>query len=78
MEIGIGRPHAMWIDWLEWSGFRIRVAQRRPVWPRLESLALDEKTKKAAPPSDVVRGALDRFAKERSVVRTLARITSMV
>lgn len=64
MEIGIGRPHAMWIDWLEMERIPDSGRKTPPGLAALESLALDEKTKKAASPSDDVRGALDRFAKE--------------
>lgn len=64
IEIGIGRPYAMWIDWLEME--RIPDSDRKtpPGLAALESLSLDEKSKAPEPPSDVVRNALARFTME--------------
>ncbi len=64
MEIGIGRPYAIWIDWLEME--RIPDSDRdTPLGlAKLESVPLDEKTKEPAPTVDVIRSALERFSKE--------------
>lgn len=63
MEIGQGRPHAIWVDWLEME--RIPDTDRE-VPPGLAALdvPLDEKSKEPAPTMGVVQGSLERFAKE--------------
>lgn len=64
MKIGLGRPLALWVDWIEME--RIPDSDRKtPVGLAvLESLPLDEKSKEPAPPVETVRGAFERFAKE--------------
>lgn len=64
MEIGIGRPYAMWLDWLEME--RIPDSNRDTPFglATLGPFPLDEKSKEPAPPIDLVRGALEDFAKE--------------
>ncbi len=63
MEIGLGRPHALWIDWLEME--RIPDTDRE-IPPGLAALdvPLDEKSREPAPTREVVRGSMERFAKE--------------
>jgi len=65
MEIGQGRPYALWVDWLEIE--RIPDADRvqPPGLATLGDLPLDDETKKPAVPElETVRGVFERFAQE--------------
>lgn len=64
MEIGLGRPYAIWVDWMEMERILDTNRDIPPGLAMLESISLDEKTKEQAPSVDVVRAALERFAKE--------------
>ena len=65
MEIGQGRPYALWVDWLEIE----RIPDGNRVQPlglaMLGDLPLDDQTKEpAVPEPEAVRGAFERFARE--------------
>jgi hypothetical protein len=63
MDIGQGRPHAIWVDWLEME--RIPDTDRDiPLGLAALDVSLDEKSRAPAPSTEVVRGSLERFAKE--------------
>lgn len=65
MEIGIGRPYALWVDWLEIERIPDADRVKPPGLAMLGDLPLDDKTKKPAVPAlDEVRAAFERFAKE--------------
>ena len=64
MVIGIGRPYAIWIDWMEMERLPDSDREVPPGLATLGSLTLDEKSKEPVPTQEVVRGALERFAKE--------------
>jgi cytochrome c553 len=65
MEIGQGRPYAIWVDWLEIE--RVSDADRTepPGLAALGDLPLDDEIKKPAVPAlEQVRTSFERFAKE--------------
>lgn len=64
MEIGLGRPYAMWVDWVEIERIPDTDRQTPPGLTMLDPLPLDEKTKKSMPSVEEVRVALERFSKE--------------
>lgn len=64
MEIGIGRPYAVWIDWLEMERIPDSDRQMPPGLAMLEPLPLDDNSREPAPEVDAVRDALERFSME--------------
>ncbi len=64
MEIGMGRPYAMWLDWLEMERIPDSDRETPPGLAALESFPLDEKSIEPAPPVEVVRELLEGFAME--------------
>ncbi|MCG8600937.1 MAG: DUF1592 domain-containing protein, partial [Verrucomicrobiales bacterium] len=64
MKIGLGRPLALWVDWIEMERIPDSDRETPAGLATLESLPLDEKSKEPAPPVEIVRGAFERFAKE--------------
>ena len=64
MEIGRGRPYAIWVDWLEMERIPDSDREIPHGLAMLDSLPLDEATKEPVPSIDNVRAALEQFAKE--------------
>ncbi|QDT60378.1 Planctomycete cytochrome C [Stieleria bergensis] len=65
MEIGQGRPYALWIDWVEIERIPDKDRVQPPGLAMLGDLSLDDKTKEPVVPElEAVRGAFERFAQE--------------
>jgi len=65
MEIGIGRPYAIWVDWVEIERIPDTDRAKPPGLATLADLPLDDQTKKPAVPTlEKVRASFERFAKE--------------
>jgi len=65
MEIGIGRPYAIWVDWLEIERIPDTDRETPPGLATLGDLPLDDQTKKPVVPAlEKVRASFERFAKE--------------
>lgn len=65
MEIGLGRPHAIWVDWIEIERIPDAGRAKPPGLAMLGELPFDDASKKPVTPAlEKVRSAFERFAKE--------------
>ena len=65
LDIGLGRPYALWIDWLEIERLPDADRVQPPGLAMLGELPLDDQTKKPVVPElETVRGSFERFARE--------------
>ena len=65
LDIGLGRPYALWIDWLEIERLPDADRVQPPGLAMLGELPLDDQTKKPVVPElETVRASFERFARE--------------